>query len=530
MKIARVNNNLNNNYTPNHNKDGQNQSFKGLVDSGVGAFIKMQESTAAARFVQDTATNWFPKAVFTRSKVDLAEMSFMEFLESAIFYGAPAIVGEHVMRNGLMKKVLPKELNKHVSKTVSEILTNDALVNSGAAKKIIPAKAGILLGCMAIPAMEYALSYAKNLFTLKVFKTSNFDKIANLDKKAKNVKNLTPEEAKQQQKVKASAIRHIVGAGIVSAAAIIGGVMLAKKAPNSAKLQKLSEVILEPGKHIAEKFKTKPGTTRFLNEFFNLDLAKKGSETLGLSKGMLGATVTIGILGYLGAAKDRSDLDFKEVLTRTPISGAYAIFGSDLLEDVFMNKLSKSKKFTEKFPELIKQTKDGLFEVPTKVELDKQLADGIIDKAKYANKMRGKAIISGVPFLFSMVVMGFVVAGMTRFWTQYRYNKQHKAELEAEAKKNGGKLPKDKFTKVFSFGTQKKADKSFSAMNTGSTKLNDKTFIKVTSFGNTKTNPFTSKTFVSSNNVDEKFIRVNSFGYPKQTPYTTRTVVTSKMN
>ena len=150
MQVAKVNNNLNRNFSQNKNN---NKSFKGLVDSGVTAFIKMQESTAASRFFQDTATNWMPKAVFTRSKVDLAEMSFMEFLESAIFYGAPAIVGEHVMRNGLMKKVLPKELNKHVSKTVGEILSNDALVKSGAAKKIIPAKAGILLGCMAIPAM-----------------------------------------------------------------------------------------------------------------------------------------------------------------------------------------------------------------------------------------------------------------------------------------------------------------------------------------------------------------------------------------
>ncbi|MBR6164100.1 hypothetical protein IKQ26_09485 [bacterium] len=528
MKIARVNNNFSN---TNHKNNNSNQSFKGVVDSGINAFIKMQESTAAARFFQDTATNWAPKAVFTRSPVDLAEMSFMEFLESAIFYGAPAIVGEHVMRNGLMKKVLPKELNKHVSKTVGEILSNDALVSSGAAKKIIPAKAGILLGCMAIPAMEYALSFAKNLFTLKVFKTSNFDKIANLDKNAKNVKQLTPEEIKHQQKVKSSAIKHIVGAGIVSAAAITGGLLLAKKAPDSAKLQKLSEVILEPGKHLAEKFHTKPKMTRFLNEFFNLDLAKKGSETLGLSKGMLGATVSIGILGYLGAAKDRSDLDFKEVLTRTPISGAYAIFGSDLLEDVFMNKLSKSKKFMEKFPDLIKQTKDGLFEVPTKVELDKQLADGIIDKAAHANKMRGKAIISGVPFAFSMIVMGFAIAGMSRFWTQYRYNKLHQAELKAEADKNGGKLPKDRFVKVFSFGDKKKADKTFSSMKIVSSKLDnkqDKSFVKVTSFGNTKTNPFTSKTFVTSNSVDEKFIRVNTFGYPKQTPFTTRTVVTSK--
>ena len=468
MQVAKISNNLiNKNYSQNRNK----QSFKGLVDSGVGAFIKMQESTAASRFFQDTATNWFPKAVFTRSKADLAEMSFMEFIESAIFYGAPAIVGEHVMRNGLMKKVLPKNLNKHVSKSVGEILSNNSLVKSGAAKKIIPAKAGILLGCMAIPAMEYALSYAKNLFTLKVFKTSNFDKIANLDKNSAKTKELTPEEINHQRKVKSSAIRHIVGAGIVSAACIAGGVLLAKKAPNSAKLQKLSEVILEPGKHLAEKFNTKPKTTRFLNEFFNLDLARKGSEKLGLSKGMLGATVSIGILGYLGAAKDRSDLDFKEVLTRTPISGAYAIFGSDLFEEGFKSMLYKSKKFMSKYPDLIQKTKDELFEVPSKLELDKQLKDGIIDKAAHANKMRGKAIISGIPFAFSLVVMGFVVAGMTRFWTQYRYNKMHKDDMKARQEKEQQAVNREQ--------------------------KNEK-LIKVTSFGNANSTPATNMTVVSS--------------------------------
>lgn len=489
MQVAKISNNLNRNL--NHNQD--KQSFKGVVDSGVRAFIKMQESTAASRFFQDTATNWAPKAVFTRSKVDLAEMSFMEFIESAIFYGAPAIVGEHVMRNGLMKKVLPKNLNKHVSKSVGEILSNKTLVKSGAAKKIIPAKAGILLGCMAIPAMEYALSYAKNLFTLKVFKTSNFDKIANLDKSnalnksSVQVTSLTPEEINHQRKVKSSAIRHIVGAGIVSAACIAGGVLLAKKAPNSAKLQKLSEVILEPGKHIAQKFNTKPKTTRFLNEFFNLDLAKKGSDTLGLSKGMLGATVSIGILGYLGAAKDRSDLDFKEVLTRTPISGAYAIFGSDLFEEGFKGVLYKSKKFMSKYPDLIKKTKDELFEVPSKLDLDKQLKDGIIDKAAHANKMRGKAIISGVPFVFSLAVMGFVVAGMTRFWTQYRYNKMHKDDLAA------------------------RKEKEQNAVN--QMQKNEK-LIKVTSFGNTKLNPFKQMTVVKSN----------------QSPFEQMTIVSSKLN
>ena len=186
---------------------------------------------------------------------------------------------------------------------------------------------------------------------------------------------------------------------------------------------------------------------------------------------MLGATVSIGILGYLGAAKDRSDLDFKEVLTRTPISGAYAIFGSDLFEEGFKSMLYKSKKFMSKYPDLIQKTKDELFEVPSKLELDKQLKDGIIDKAAHANKMRGKAIISGIPFAFSLVVMGFVVAGMTRFWTQYRYNKMHKDDMKARQEKEQQAVNREQ--------------------------KNEK-LIKVTSFGNANSTPATNMTVVSS--------------------------------
>ncbi len=55
-------------------------------------------------------------------------------------------------------------------------------------------KAGILLGCIAVPAMEYSIGFAKNLFTLKVFKVSDFNNVANLNK------NKEKKENKEQQK------------------------------------------------------------------------------------------------------------------------------------------------------------------------------------------------------------------------------------------------------------------------------------------------------------------------------------------
>ena len=49
-------------------------------------FLKSQENLSSTRFIQGTLTNWFPKAVLSRSFIDFSEFTFLEFLESGIFY------------------------------------------------------------------------------------------------------------------------------------------------------------------------------------------------------------------------------------------------------------------------------------------------------------------------------------------------------------------------------------------------------------------------------------------------------------
>ena len=55
-------------------------------------------------------------------------------------------------------------------------------------------KPEFFLVCIAVPAMEYSIGFAKNLFTLKVFKVSDFNNVANLNK------NKEKKENKEQQK------------------------------------------------------------------------------------------------------------------------------------------------------------------------------------------------------------------------------------------------------------------------------------------------------------------------------------------
>ena len=120
---------LSRNYNNTQNNNKKNPSFKnGAALTGIAKaadlFIKSQENLSSTRFIQDTATNWAPKAVFSRSKADFAEMSFLEFIESAIFYFAPPLLGEKLFRNVFKKfapKNIAKQINEVIPKTVSEI-------------------------------------------------------------------------------------------------------------------------------------------------------------------------------------------------------------------------------------------------------------------------------------------------------------------------------------------------------------------------------------------------------------------------
>lgn len=387
----------------------------------VAKFVKLQESDENLRhirFIQDTATNWMPKALFSRSTADLAEMSFLEFSESALFYYLPGILGEHVLRKGVFSKFLPENLQKNIANTVQEI-TENSDIKDEARTKLLNVKAGLVLGCAGIPAAEYALSYAKNLFTLKLFKQADFNNIANLDKNKK-------EDPAKQKKVKDSAESHLKKAAIFSAVSLVAGIGLAAFGHNFKSAQKVSKAILQPGLtlySLLEKAGVKaPKLKKFLGTYVNFDF-KNDKGKLTLSKGQLAASVIAGVFGYFGAAKDRGKLDFLEVATRLPLVALYTIFGSSALEHGLKKHLYKKGTYKD----LITKTADGSYEVAKlndlhsiAQKLSKQ--SGKTVEQEWQKLFKGKAIVTSGPFVFSLGVMGFFIAGMSRFWTQYRYN------------------------------------------------------------------------------------------------------------
>lgn len=428
----RIHNERNNNNLYNNKisfKSSEAVLSKGLtgVAKAADLFIKSQENLSSTRFIQDTATNWAPKAIFSRSIADFSEMTFLEFLESGIFYFASPLLGEKLFRNKIFKNIIPNNLkdkvNEQIPKAVEEITKNTNLTDE-VKKRAISTKAGIVLACTAIPVAEYTLSFAKNLFTLKTFKQSNFNNIANLDKNHKE-----KEDKEQQLRVERNSKKQLKKAAVISAAGVAAGVGLAIYGHKSDKLQTLSKTILEPGKAISNVINKAGVHSNKLDNVlksFSLDFANNKGK-LSLSKGQLALTAILGLFGYSKAAEDRGKLDVAEVWTRVPLVVFYTIFGSELFEKGFINILQKGNKFQD----IIQKNANGKVVIPKRDELP-ALAEKLssIKNTQPAKELarltKEKAFVTAVPYAFSLLFMGFTLSAITRLWTQYRYNHQQK--------------------------------------------------------------------------------------------------------
>lgn len=378
-------------------------------------FVNHQEQPSglsSTRFIQDTSTCLLPKATFARSKADLAENTFLELTESCLVYFVPALLGENLARKFFSQK-LPPEGKKLIAHSAEKLLKR----NNSLTKQVIPVKAAIALSALFIPLTEFTLNYFKNLMTLKVFKKGNFNNVVNLDNKK--------EDKSVQEKVKNSAFKNIKRAAAIFVSALSLGILIVKKGENSRTLQNISEAILAPGtKFFSKNEKAK----NFFNKYFSLDFASENGK-LVLSKGQLTSSVIIGGAGYFGASKDRGKQNFLETLFRFPLVGFYMITGSDLFENGFKKLLRKKGKCKETINEKLEVIPFGKLEGLAKNLAEKNKTS---IEAEFKKLVKQKILIFGVPFLFSIGVMGFFVAGVSNLFTKYRFNKDKKTQNAAQ--------------------------------------------------------------------------------------------------
>lgn len=406
MKINNINNNK---------VTFTNSNSIGLGLKVASKIVSVQEGGAGLsniRFIQDTATGLLPKAVFARSKADLGENTFLELSESLLVYYCPAILGEGIFRK-LYSKKLPANLKSKISTPAKDLLINNKALDN---KRLMPVKAALALSAFAIPLVEFTLNYFKNLMTLKVFKQSNFENIANLDKTKSEDKN-------QAEKVEKSAKNNIKRAAGVYAGCLALSALLLRKGEGSKFLQNISELIVAPGSKL---FKNNQKKADFVNKYFSLDFADNNGK-LALSKGQLTSCVLVGGAGYFGASKDRGKQNFLETLFRFPLVGFYIICGNELLEKGFRKLLYKNGKCRE----LI----NDKFEVPALKDLkDIALKKGGNYDEVYKRLLKQKVLIAGVPLLFGIGVMGFFIAGSSNLFTKFRYNREHNKIADPEIK------------------------------------------------------------------------------------------------
>jgi len=395
--------------------------------------IKMQEKENAlvtTRLTQEISTNLLPKIPFFRTFADGAEITANELTENILVYFGPKILGENVFRK-LYSKKLSAAMKDMVATPAQDLMKNLEVAENDK-KRLMAIKAAIAVSALAIPLAEYSLSYFKNIFTLKLFKQADFKNIANLDKS----KNKT-EDVEKQNKVKESAKKHIkLAGGLFAGCLAISGLLLARGKQSKA-LNQVSEFILAPGSKL---FKNNAKRAVGFNKYFGLDFANNNGK-LTLSRGQLTACVVAGFFGYSGAAKDRGKQNYLEVLYRFPLVGLYAITGSELVEKGFKTALKKAGKCKEL---LSYEKMPKLSELP---EIAEELSskNGTTVEQEFKKLFKQKSTLIMVPFMFGIVVMGGFVAGLSRFFTQYRYNKELASQKNNPFNNNSQKFEMSSF-------------------------------------------------------------------------------------
>lgn len=116
----------------------------------------------------------------------------------------------------------------------------------------------------------------------------------------------------------------------------------------------------------------------------------------------------------------------KEIATRFPLVALYVITGSELVEKGFRKSLHKVGKCKDLIGKDLSVPKFDELEKLAEKQAKKKKTSG---NEEHKSLVKQKVLISGLPYVFSIGVMGFFVAGMTNYFTKLRYKnapKEHK--------------------------------------------------------------------------------------------------------
>lgn len=361
-------------------------------------FTAMKESAAGASvilFIQDTMAVWLPKMMVVRSLAEGIEATFLEIVESGLFYFTAPLLAEHVFSH-MMHKRLGDNVEKLTdgSKNPNYIHRTDMAISMDAldkkvnldkltkefthgvgskvvgqqAKKIVALKLATILATVSVVTMEYSLSFVKNLLTLGLFKTGDFNEVANLN--TGKIKNR--EELEATEKTRKKSIRRLIQAAGVATAFMASGIYVAKKGASNKKIFNFGRKLLQgfplkargifkplDGMQVAADFnyshvlkRKSTGFVQGIKNIFNKKKvapefvkAKEGLDAgknklvakFGLTRAQTYFIISAGGLSYLDATRNK--LELVETAARVwLVTVPYLTIGSDMISG-FQQKL-----------------------------------------------------------------------------------------------------------------------------------------------------------------------------------------------
>jgi hypothetical protein len=372
------------------------------------AFQEGQGGGTAMKFLQDTGSAWLPKMMVSRSKAEGAEVSLLEFGESAMTYALPMFLGPGLA--SLFFKLAGK--NKVFDK---KLLTEtyETLMKAGdqkAAGQAMVTKAAVILSTIGGIGLwgESLVNYGKNLMTAKVFKKDKFSDVINLTQGQIQPQWANGQESPQVQKAK-KRIKQATGAF----AALLGGAfLLAKFGHRSEYLKKISEQ-----------------TVRHLD--FGFAKNSRGNVVYGLGnrKGLLGAMMLTCSLPYLDSARD--GYERLETALRLPVVFGYILYGQEIIQ----------KAITRAFPGLF----EGALDSDGNVMSTRQIAKAALTRVSNGShsispemeklaapqiqrSLQAKSLTVAVPLASGLLVSGLGLGLLNRFLTHYRFKRQNSSE------------------------------------------------------------------------------------------------------
>ena len=282
---------------------------------GVGlpaAGLQVLTANAVSQMTLDAMGVWAPKMLVGRSLIQRVEDTILEWGENALFYMTVPIMGQ---------KFLGPLVSKLQQVPLGDLGTNyNTLVDNKlpVSRKLLGAKFGAVAGALFVAAgLEYVISFAKNLVTVKVFNAKNFTAVAGLEEAQGNGKYDTEKKA----------WRRIKQASLIGSGLLLGSFALPGLVRRSKVIESLAEKAL---KYLDFGGGLKEEGTRIVRNKLGEPIAENLAD---LTKPLLLLTAGTGAVSYLDACRDK--LEFKETATRLSFVIPYMIAGKELTGNLF---------------------------------------------------------------------------------------------------------------------------------------------------------------------------------------------------